>query len=194
VTKASDARDFDVETRGSCSIRRDPRFPWTSGTPVLSLEVEPREERTMPVVDDSIVIERPRQEVWEFATDPDNIMLTNSNLVEFDKLTDGPVGEGTRFRGVVKVAGKKLEWTSEVTKFDAPSTFAQQSIESAIPFTVEVTYEDADGGTRMSWHQESESFGGVFGKLSDPIVTRMYAKDVRANLESTKEILEADAG
>lgn len=147
----------------------------------------------MPVVDDSIVIERPRQEVWDFATDPDNIMLTSSNLVEFEQLTDGPVGERTRFRGVVKVAGKKIEWTSEVTKFDAPSTFAQRSIQSAIPFAIEVTYEDADGGTRMSWHQELESFGGFFGKLSEPIVTKMYAKDVRANLERTKELLEAGA-
>lgn len=147
----------------------------------------------MPVVDESIVIDRPRGEVWEFATDPDNIVLTSSNLVEFTQITDGPIGEGTRFRGVTKVAGKKVEWTSEVTKHDRPSTFAQRSVESDIPFSIEITYEDADGGTRINWHQESDSFGGFFGKLADPIVNRMYAKDVRSNLESMKEVLEAGA-
>ncbi len=147
----------------------------------------------MPVVDESIVIDRPREEVWEFATAPENIVLTSSNLVEFEQITDGPIGEGTRFRGVTKVAGKQVEWTSEVTQHDPPSVFAQRSVESDIPFTIEITYEDADGATKVSWHQESDSFGGFFGKLADPIVNRMYTKDVRSNLENMKEVLEAGA-
>ena len=43
----------------------------------------------------------------------------------------------------------------------------------------------------MTWHQESETYGGFFGKLADPLVTRMYAKDVRSNLEKMKELVEA---
>lgn len=35
-----------------------------------------------------------------------------------------------------------------------------------------------------------ESLKGVF-KLADPIVLKMYARDVRSNLEKVKTILEA---
>jgi hypothetical protein len=32
--------------------------------------------------------------------------------------------------------------------------------------------------------------GGFFGKLADPLVTRMYAKDVKSNLEKLKDLVE----
>lgn len=146
----------------------------------------------MPVVDDSIIIDRPREQVWEFATDPENILLTNSNLLEFEQTTDGPMGKGSRFRGVVKVAGKRLEWKTEITGFEPGRRIVYRTVESAIPFSLDITYEDADGGTKIVWHQEADSYGGFFGKLTDPLVTRMYAKDVRSNLETTKELLEAE--
>ena len=44
----------------------------------------------------------------------------------------------------------------------------------------------------MTFHQESASFfKGFLGKLADPVVTRMYARDVRRNLAKLKELLEA---
>lgn len=146
----------------------------------------------MPVVDDSIVISRPRSDVWEAMTDPATVLLTNSNLDEFEQVTDGPVSTGTRYRGVVRVAGKRIEWISEVTEIEPEERLIQRSIEAAIPFSLEFRCEDADGGTRVVWHQEADSYGGFFGKLTDPIVTRMYAKDVRSNLEKLKELLESE--
>ncbi len=146
----------------------------------------------MPVVDDSININRPRSEVFAFATDPENIPLYSSNLIEFEQVTEGPVGKGTRNRGSVKVAGKRIDFTVEVVEFDDGRRLASRSVESPIPFELDVTYEDADDGTRVSWHQESPGFKGFFGKLADPLVNRMYAKDVRSNLENLKELLEAE--
>ena len=118
--------------------------------------------------------------------------MYSSNLIEFEQVTDGPVGKGTRNRGSVKVAGKRIDFTTEVVEFDEGGRVASRSVESPIPFELDVTYEDADGGTRVSWHQESPGFGGFFGKLTDSLVTRMSAKDVRSNLETLKELLEAE--
>ena len=146
----------------------------------------------MPVVDDSIMINRPRGEVFAFAIDPENIPVYSSNLIEFEQVTEGPVGKGTRNRGSVKVVGKRIDFTVEVVDFNDGHRVASRSIESPIPFELDVTYEDTAGGTKVSWHQESPGFGGFFGKLTDPLVNRMYAKDVRSNLEKLKELLEAD--
>ncbi len=145
----------------------------------------------MPVVEESIVINRPREEVFEFATDPANVHLYNSNLVSFEKTSDGPVGKGTTFRGETKVVGKSIRWTSEVAEFDAGRHTVQRSVESPIGWEFEITYEDTNGGTLLRWRQETDAFGGFFGKLADPLVIRMYSKDVRSNLEKLKELLEA---
>ena len=145
----------------------------------------------MPVVDESIVIDRGRSEVFAFATDPVNVPLFNSNMISFEQLTEGPVGKGTRNHGMVRVVGRTIEWTTEVTEFEQDRRVISKSVESPVGFGLEITYEDANGGTKVRWHQDSETYGGFFGKLADPLVTRMYAKDVRSNLEKLKELVEA---
>lgn len=146
----------------------------------------------MPVVDESIVINRPRSEVFAFGIDPEKILLYSSNVIEYEQVTDGPVDLGTRNRGSVRVAGKRIDFLDEVVEFKDGEAVAYRSIESPIPFELRVTYEDSDGGTLVSWHQESQVFKGFFGKLTDPLVNRMYAKDVRSNLEKFKDLLEGD--
>lgn len=145
----------------------------------------------MPVIDESIIIDRGRSEVFAFATDPDNVPLYNSNMISFEQLTEGPVGKGTRNHGMVRVVGRTIEWTTEVTEFEQGRRLMSRSVESPISFGLDIRYEDANGGTKVTWHQESETYGGFFGKLADPLVTRMYVKDVRSNLEKLKELVEA---
>jgi uncharacterized membrane protein len=146
----------------------------------------------MPAVEDSIIINRSRSDVFAFATDPKNVPLFSSNLIEFEQITEGPVGTGTRNRGSVKVAGRRIDFVTEVVEFEEGEMMASRSIESPVPFELKITYEDAEGGTKVSWHQESPGFKGFFGKLADPLVNRMYAKDVRSNLEKLQDILESD--
>lgn len=66
----------------------------------------------MPTVEESVVINRPKAEVFAYMQDPTKTTRYNSNLVEFDKISDGPAGKGTQYRGVAKVAGRKIAWTS----------------------------------------------------------------------------------
>lgn len=145
----------------------------------------------MPVVEETILIKRPRDEVFAFATDPSNVTLYSSNLVEFEKTSEGPVGTGTTYRGVAKVAGKSLRWTSEVAEFEPGRRFVNRSVESPMAWEMQVRYEDDAGDTLIHWRQETDGYGGFFGKLADPLVTRMYSKDVKSNLEKLKELLEA---
>ncbi len=145
----------------------------------------------MPSVEESVFIHRPRDEVFAFAVDPANVVLYNSNLVEYEKTSDGPPGKGATYRGVTRVAGKTINWTAETTEFKEGQSWETRSIESPMAWTIAARYEEADGGTRVTFHQETDSYQGFFGKLAEPVVTRMYAKDVRSNLEKMKELLEA---
>lgn len=145
----------------------------------------------MPEVTESVTIEAPRERVWEFLLEPENNRLVSSNLEEFEQVGEGEIGVGTQFRGVVKIAGRRLEWRNEVTELEPHERYYSKSVDSPIEFTYDTDLEEADGGTRVTVHQDIGSFGGFFGKLADPIVLRMYRKDLRANLEKMKEFLEA---
>ena len=145
----------------------------------------------MPTVEETIVINRPKADVFAYMQDPTKTTLYNSNLVEFEKTSDGPVGKGTQYRGVAKVAGRKIEWTSEVTEFEENRRWHNRSMESPVSFEIDVTVKDLEGSTHVTFHQESASFfEGLLGKLADPVVTPIYARDVRKNLAKLKEILE----
>lgn len=147
----------------------------------------------MPVIEDSIRIERPRDEVFAFLDDPTNTVLANSNVLEYAQEDDDPRGKGTRHRGVVKVAGRKLQFVDEIVEHEPGERVVLRSVEAPMKmsWTLEMRVEEAsEGGSRVVFHQDIGSLGGFFGKLSDGLVTRMYARDVRANLENTKVLLE----
>ena len=144
----------------------------------------------MLTVDESIVINSPREEVWEFMTDPENVPVYSSNIVEYEMVSGGKQEVGRVCRGVVKVAGRRLELTDELVEAERGRSGKLVSEDATIPYTLSLRYEDEGEGTKVSWHQEMESLKGVF-KFADPIVLKLYARDVRSNLEKVKTILEA---
>ncbi len=144
----------------------------------------------MLTVDESIVINKPREEVWEFMTDPDNVPVYSSNIVEYEMLSGEKHEVGRVCRGVVKVDGRRLELTDELVEVERGRGGKIVSKEATIPYTLSLRYEDEGDGTKVSWHQEVESLKGFF-KFADPIVLKLYSRDVRSNLEKAKTILES---
>ena len=144
----------------------------------------------MLTVEESIVINRPRMEVWEFMTDPDNVPVYSSNIVEYEMVSGEKHEVGRVCRGVVKVAGRRLELTDEMVEVEPGRGGKLVSKDATIPYTLSVNYVDEGDGTKVTWHQEVESLKGFF-KFADPIVMKLYARDVRSNLEKAKTILES---
>ena len=144
----------------------------------------------MLTVEESIVINKPRMEVWEFFTDPDNVPVYSSNIVEYELVSGEKDKAGRKCRGAVKVAGRRLELTDEMVECEEQRRAKMVSEDATIPYSLEISYADEGDGTKITWHQEVESLKGVF-KFADPIVLRLYARDVRSNLEKAKTILES---
>ena len=70
----------------------------------------------MPEVTESIDISKPMAEVIAFVEDPTKTTLWQSNMIEYDKLDEGPVDKGTRYRGTSRVAGRSIGWEAEVVE------------------------------------------------------------------------------
>ena len=144
----------------------------------------------MLTVDESIVVNKPRTEVYEFMMDPDNVPVYSSNVVEYKLVSGDKDKVGRTCHGVVKVAGRRLEFTDELVENEPGRGGKLVSQDATIPYSLSVSYEDEGEGTRISWHQEMESLKGVF-KFADGIVLKLYSRDVRSNLEKAKTILES---
>ena len=145
----------------------------------------------MPEIEESIVIARPREEVYEFMTASENVTLINSNVVEHEIVSGPERTVGTVAKGASKVAGRRLEWTTVIREIDDGKRAVIATTESKIPFTIEMRFEDDPDGTKVTWSQHTDPLGGFFGKLADSVVVKMYARDVRGNLEKAKLLLEA---
>lgn len=144
----------------------------------------------MPTIEETITIDRPRDEVFAYATDPTKLTLYASNIVAYEQESAGERGKGTVDRGSVKVAGKKLDFTTEITEWAPGHRMAARSLEAPMEWELIQTFEDAGDGTKVTFRQEVPELKGFFGKLGDAVVTKMYSRDVRANLESLKILLE----
>lgn len=144
----------------------------------------------MLTVDETIVINKPRAEVWDFMTDPDNVPLYSSNIVEYEMVSGHKDEVGRKCHGVVKVAGRRLELTDELVEHEAGRHAKLVSEDATVPYSLTFDYEGEGDATTIHWHQEMESLKGLF-KFADPIVLKLYARDVRSNLEKAKTILES---
>ena len=144
----------------------------------------------MLTVEESIVIDKPRHEVFEFFGDPDNVAVYSSNLIDYQVIEGEPDQVGRKAKFSVKVVGVRLDYTDELVERVQDERAKLVSRDGRIPYSITLTFTDEGSGTKVAWLQESESLGGVF-KFADGVVMKMYGRDVRSNLEKAKTLLEA---
>jgi uncharacterized protein YndB with AHSA1/START domain len=143
-------------------------------------------------MEESIVIDRPRKEVWQHATDPASWPLWQTNVLEYEPEREGEPQPGDRARSVAKIAGRQIEVVDQVTEATTGETYAFKGVDGPFDYAFTWRFEDTDdGGTRLTIRGESPGLGGFFGKF-DPLVVRLFSRDVRGNLENLKTLLEAD--
>ena len=152
----------------------------------------------MPTVEETITIDRPPHQVWDYVTRTENWPAYDNHLIHAEQLTADPVGIGSRWKGETNVLGRSLDWTIEMVRYDEPHRMQLASIEGKNSFTYLYTLAPANGtshgapsGTVLSCRVAADvGLGGAFGKLTDPFVARVYARNIRGNLATLKDLLE----
>jgi carbon monoxide dehydrogenase subunit G len=137
------------------------------------------------------VIARPIEEVFAFLADGENDVKFSPRVQEIRKLTDGPIGVGTRFASTVKDAGMTTKREFELTEFVVPTRirWAERS-KNAVTATVGGYDLAPDGdGTRVTIFNELEGHG--FGKLVVGFALRSARKGADEFAASIKRAVEA---
>jgi carbon monoxide dehydrogenase subunit G len=137
----------------------------------------------------SVWIDRPVEEVFKFATQPENEPQWNTSMQESEITSEGPMGVGTTVRSVSRVLGRTAESTWKVTEYEVNRKKAVKSTSGPIPFESAAVFESIEGGTKLTFTIQAEA-GGIF-KLIAPVIVRMGKKQTENSFANLKELLEA---
>jgi uncharacterized membrane protein len=145
----------------------------------------------MFTIETSIEIRRPVEAVFAFVADPHNEPLWERTVQEARVTPDGPPAVGTRVTKVGSFLGLKLEVTNEITALEPNRELGIKGISGPASASMEGTFrfEAVGESTRLSFISQIET-GGLF-KMAGPLLASQARKQVEADLQRLKELLEA---
>jgi uncharacterized protein YndB with AHSA1/START domain len=139
----------------------------------------------------STTIKRPVEDVFAVLSDFSNGSKWSSGQAEpAVKTSDGPIGVGTTWHDVGKIIGRRFESDIEFTEFE-PDRKIVFTITKPFPMTATVTLEPVADGTRVSQTIQAEP-GGFF-KLAEPLVVTMSKRQLQNDLDTLRDLMDANA-
>ena len=141
-------------------------------------------------VEESIEIDRPLQEVFDYVSDVGNYPEWMAHVLEVLKDTEGPPQQSDRFIVAIKSVGRRFETPYERTSYEANRRYTDRAVGGPIPNQRwDCTFQEVPGGTRLTRAVDAEP-GGLL-KLLEPLQKRPVERQIRKDLQTLKEVLEA---
>ena len=139
------------------------------------------------------VIERPREQVAAFASNPDNVPAWYGNIKSVEWKSVPPLRVGSRIAFVAHVLGRRLAYTYEVVELVPGERLVMRTAEG--PFPMETTYtwsSTPEWYTRMTLRNRGTPAG--FSKWVAPVMAMAVRRENRKDLALLKSLLEKAPG
>lgn len=137
-----------------------------------------------------IEIDKPIQEVWDFATNPDNAPLWYENIISAVWQSPPPLQIGSLVEFVAKFMGREMRYTYEFKQHAPPNALIMMTSEGPFPMVTEYNFKSlSEHKTEMTLrnHGEPSGFTSIFSGLMSYMMKRANNKDLR----SIKRMLES---
>ena len=138
-------------------------------------------------------VEAAPETVFAVASDFRQAAENIKGIIQLDVLTDGPIGQGTRFRETRTLFGKEATEEMEVTLFDEPHRYVVESASCGMHYRAEYTFVADIAGTHVRLEMESHP-ANLMAKLLAPLMTLVggpMKKLLAADLQDVKTVAEA---
>jgi NAD(P)-dependent dehydrogenase (short-subunit alcohol dehydrogenase family) len=125
-----------------------------------------------------IEVPRRREEAFRFTANFGLIEQWDPGVAESEKLSAGPLREGSRFRVVVNSGFGRSEMHYTITRYEPPRRVVLEGVGDAIHAIDEIRFSEVEGGTRIDYTADI-SLGGAAGKvefLLGPVLKRVGEK------------------
>jgi uncharacterized protein YndB with AHSA1/START domain len=134
------------------------------------------------------VIRRPPEEVFEFCSDLRSELRWNPKVKYIEKLTDGPVGVGTRYRARWANSGSTAV---EVVAFDRPRSWETTARARGMGIWFRGTVTDAPHGARYTADLTLRPMGLAW--LVAPVALLAMRRQDQQHMHRIREALESSA-
>jgi len=140
-------------------------------------------------VSSEVIIQRPRNEVAAYSSNPDNVPTWYVNIKSVEWKTPRPVTVGSHIAFVAHFLGRRMAYTYEVVELVPTERFVMRTAEGPFPMETTYTWETtADGSARMTLRNRGTPVG--FSKLVAPFMARAVRNANRKDLAALKKLLE----
>lgn len=138
----------------------------------------------------------PPRETFALVSDIPNAAKNISAITRIEMLTQGPVGQGTRWRETRLMMKKEASETMEIVAFDPPRGYDVTAASHGARYRTTIRVEAAGSGSQvtMSFSCEPVSFGAKLMSLFAPLMAGMMRKCIEADLRELAAIAAARKG
>ena len=139
----------------------------------------------------SVIINRPVDPVFDYASNFDNLPEWETSFIEAVKTSEKSKGIGTTHKGALKLLGMTMDWTSrfteyeENTRIDVTITAGKTVLKKQMQFD-----ETHDGKTEFTLVHELKV--GGFMKLLTPVILLSMRGEMKEHVANLKEIMERE--
>ena len=140
-------------------------------------------------ITDSVVIDRPIDEVFAYAGDPTNDPQWAAVFTDVRMTSPRPLARGSTLTQRIQFLGKRFDVECEITEYE-PGQRVEFSMTVGSNSGVHVrTFEPADDSTKVTLLTEGDS-SGLF-KIAEPMLNKVGTRQMSANLHALKAMLES---
>jgi uncharacterized membrane protein len=141
----------------------------------------------MAEAENSIVIDKPRSDVFAFVANHENDPQWRPGVLDISRASGE--GQGAVYRqGMKGPMGRRVDADFEVTAYQEGTLMAFRTVAGPVRPEGSYRFEDADGGTRITFSLNADLSG--MKKLMAPMVTKSMRNQVAA-LANLKRVLES---
>jgi carbon monoxide dehydrogenase subunit G len=140
-------------------------------------------------VNDSVEINRPVDQVFDFLADIGNAPRWQRGVVSSRKDSEGPMRVGTTFTENMRVMGMSFDARCEVTAFEPPRRIAMVADGKLVRYHGVFQLEPVGAATQLSVDAQVALKG--FWRLLSPLMGSEIRKESAAELQDIRRVLEA---
>jgi uncharacterized membrane protein len=142
-------------------------------------------------VERQLVVNAPRQVVWDHVTNPAHYTSFFSGITRWDVEGRRKRGCGARYRMLMKVGSAEVGGLVEVVEFDEPADMAWTSVLGLDQRGRWRLRERGPNRTSVLFRLSYHAPGGLLGWISDHLSSPIVDRHVRATLETLKRQIES---
>jgi uncharacterized protein YndB with AHSA1/START domain len=143
----------------------------------------------MEIIEGSIVIKRPVDKVFAYATDFKHMPEWQSTMSNIEQTSPGPMGVGATFRWVSHTMGLRMRTNAEIVEYEPNKIISFDMKWGSMTGKTYFLFESVEGGTKFT-ERNDLNFSGFY-KLFSPLSVNSLRKVTKVIVNNLKNICES---